>query len=102
MHLSARRGRQKFCTAHLRKIFFKCVFLYICLSIQPVFFVYSVVPGHFKINDKTGEIFTARPLDYENLTSYVVKVRADSLDMVQANKNVTSRSKTGDFGGGEV
>uniref|UniRef100_A0A667ZRQ7 Protocadherin-related 15a n=1 Tax=Myripristis murdjan TaxID=586833 RepID=A0A667ZRQ7_9TELE len=63
--------------------------------------VYSIMAGnelgmwcHFKINDKTGEIFTDHLLDYENLTSYILKVRADSLDMVQANKNVTSRSNT--------
>lgn len=53
----------------------------------------SVLPGHFQINNKTGVIFTAKPLDYENVTSYVLRVQADSMEVVMSNLRVPSRSK---------
>lgn len=53
----------------------------------------SVLPGHFQINNKTGVISTAKRLDYENVTSYVLRVQADSMEVVMSNLRVPSRSK---------
>lgn len=49
--------------------------------------------GHFQVNNKTGVISTAKPLDYENVTSYVLRVQADSMVIVLSNLRVPSKSK---------
>uniref|UniRef100_A0A8C7YTH6 Protocadherin-15 n=1 Tax=Oryzias sinensis TaxID=183150 RepID=A0A8C7YTH6_9TELE len=53
---------------------------------------YSIVGGnelgHFKVNNRTGVISTAKPLDYENVTSYILRVQADSLVVVMSNLRV--------------
>uniref|UniRef100_A0A8C4YVW9 Protocadherin-related 15a n=1 Tax=Gadus morhua TaxID=8049 RepID=A0A8C4YVW9_GADMO len=57
---------------------------------------YSIVSGnergHFMVNNLTGVIYTARMLDYETLTSYVLRVQADSMLVVMANFRVPSKS----------
>ncbi|TNN81781.1 Protocadherin-15 [Liparis tanakae] len=59
---------------------------------------YSIVSGnergHFRVNNKTGVISTAKPLDYENVTSYILRVQADSMLVVMFNLRVPSKSKT--------
>lgn len=52
-----------------------------------------LVPGHFQVNNKTGVISTAKPLDYENVTTYVLRVQADSMLVVMSNLRVPSKSK---------
>uniref|UniRef100_A0A671GCF7 Protocadherin-15 n=1 Tax=Rhinolophus ferrumequinum TaxID=59479 RepID=A0A671GCF7_RHIFE len=60
--------------------------------------VYSIVSGneedHFGINNITGVIYVNAPLDYETKTSYVLRVQADSLEVVLANLRVPSKSNT--------
>lgn len=41
----------------------------------------------------TGVISTAKLLDYENVTSYVLRVQADSMLVVMSNLRVPSKSK---------
>uniref|UniRef100_A0A3B4AH28 Cadherin domain-containing protein n=1 Tax=Periophthalmus magnuspinnatus TaxID=409849 RepID=A0A3B4AH28_9GOBI len=59
---------------------------------------YSIVDGNergdFKVNNMTGVIYTAKPLDYENVTSYVLRVQADSMIVVMSNLRVPSKSNT--------
>uniref|UniRef100_A0A3P8WDW9 Protocadherin-15 n=1 Tax=Cynoglossus semilaevis TaxID=244447 RepID=A0A3P8WDW9_CYNSE len=59
---------------------------------------YSIVEGnelgHFRVNNRTGVISTAKPLDYENVTSYVLRVQADSMVVVMAKLRVPSKSNT--------
>ncbi|XP_041645580.1 protocadherin-15a [Cheilinus undulatus] len=59
---------------------------------------YSIVAGnelgHFEVNNKTGVISTAEPLDYENVTSYVLRVQADSMVVVMSNLRVPSKTNT--------
>ncbi|XP_037637635.1 protocadherin-15-like isoform X7 [Sebastes umbrosus] len=59
---------------------------------------YSIVAGnelgHFQVNNKTGVISTAKPLDYENVTSYVLRVQADSMVIVLSNLRVPSKTNT--------
>uniref|UniRef100_A0A3P9PK52 Protocadherin-15 n=1 Tax=Poecilia reticulata TaxID=8081 RepID=A0A3P9PK52_POERE len=59
---------------------------------------YSIVGGnelgHFKVDSSTGVISIARPLDYENITSYVLRVQADSLGVVMSNLRVPSKTNT--------
>lgn len=45
------------------------------------------------MNNMTGVISTAKPLDYENVTSYVLRVQADSMLVVMSNLRVPSKSK---------
>eukprot|EP00064_Thunnus_orientalis_P000719 superscaffoldBa00000039_g720 len=58
---------------------------------------YSIVGGnelgHFQVNNRTGVISTAKPLDYENVTSYILRVQADSMLVVMSNLRVPSKSK---------
>lgn len=63
--------------------------------IFPPFHVHPLclVPGHFQVNNKTGVISTAKPLDYENVTTYVLRVQADSMLVVMSNLRVPSKSK---------
>ncbi|XP_007942209.1 protocadherin-15 [Orycteropus afer afer] len=60
--------------------------------------VYSIVSGNeegaFEINNITGVIYVNAPLDYETKTSYVLRVQADSLEVVLANLRVPSKSNT--------
>ncbi|XP_072246982.1 protocadherin-15-like [Leuresthes tenuis] len=59
---------------------------------------YSIVAGnelgHFKVNNSTGVISTAKPLDYENVTSYILRVQADSMLVVMSNLRVPSKTNT--------
>uniref|UniRef100_A0A3B5L928 Cadherin domain-containing protein n=1 Tax=Xiphophorus couchianus TaxID=32473 RepID=A0A3B5L928_9TELE len=60
--------------------------------------VYSIVEGNeggvFLLNKTTGEISTAKPLDYETNSSYVLKVEADSMRVVSSNLRAPSKSNT--------
>lgn len=49
--------------------------------------------GQFRVNNRTGIIYTNKSLDYEKVTSYVLRVQADSLDIILANLRVPSKSK---------
>ncbi|MEQ2275206.1 Protocadherin-15 [Xenotaenia resolanae] len=59
---------------------------------------YSIVGGNeqgrFKVNNSTGVIYIAQPLDYENVTSYILRVQADSLGVVMSNLRVPSKTNT--------
>ncbi|XP_042288749.1 protocadherin-15-like isoform X6 [Thunnus maccoyii] len=59
---------------------------------------YSIVGGnelgHFQVNNRTGVISTAKPLDYENVTSYILRVQADSMLVVMSNLRVPSKTNT--------
>ncbi|XP_070833158.1 protocadherin-15-like [Chaetodon trifascialis] len=59
---------------------------------------YSIVAGnelgHFQVNSSTGVISTAKPLDYENVTTYVLRVQADSMVVVMSNLRVPSKTNT--------
>ncbi|KAJ8361612.1 hypothetical protein SKAU_G00181370, partial [Synaphobranchus kaupii] len=50
--------------------------------------------GHFAVNNATGVISTAKPLDYENITEYVLRVQADSMAVVMSNLRVPSKTNT--------
>uniref|UniRef100_A0A8C9RAN5 Protocadherin related 15 n=1 Tax=Scleropages formosus TaxID=113540 RepID=A0A8C9RAN5_SCLFO len=60
--------------------------------------VYSIVSGNegadFRINNRSGVIYTAKQLDYESVTSYVLRVQADSLTLVMSNLRVPSKTNT--------
>ncbi|NXQ45530.1 PCD15 protein, partial [Catharus fuscescens] len=60
--------------------------------------VYSIVSGNeedvFAINNKTGVISVKKPLDYERVQSYELRVQADSLQVVRSNLRVPSKSNT--------
>lgn len=50
-------------------------------------------PGAFTLNETTGVISSAKPLDYETNSSYVLKVEADSMRVVSSNLRAPSKSK---------
>ncbi|NXD15185.1 PCD15 protein, partial [Nothocercus nigrocapillus] len=60
--------------------------------------VYSIVSGNeedvFAINNQTGVISVKKPLDYERVNSYELRVQADSLQVVRSNLRVPSKSNT--------
>ncbi|NWZ13071.1 PCD15 protein, partial [Agelaius phoeniceus] len=60
--------------------------------------VYSIVSGNeedvFAINNRTGVISLKKPLDYERVQSYELRVQADSLQVVRSNLRVPSKSNT--------
>ncbi|XP_051655566.1 protocadherin-15 isoform X4 [Manacus candei] len=60
--------------------------------------VYSIVSGNeedvFAINNRTGVISIKKALDYESVTSYELRVQADSLQVVRSNLRVPSKSNT--------
>ncbi|NWZ92080.1 PCD15 protein, partial [Nesospiza acunhae] len=60
--------------------------------------VYSIVAGNeedvFAINNRTGVISVKKPLDYERVQSYELRVQADSLQVVRSNLRVPSKSNT--------
>ncbi|XP_073722817.1 protocadherin-15b isoform X2 [Misgurnus anguillicaudatus] len=60
--------------------------------------VYSITEGNeggeFIVNNITGVISTAKPLDYEINSSYVLRVEADSIRVVSSNLRAPSKSNT--------
>uniref|UniRef100_A0A7M4ERU1 Protocadherin-15 n=1 Tax=Crocodylus porosus TaxID=8502 RepID=A0A7M4ERU1_CROPO len=60
--------------------------------------IYSIVSGNaddvFDMNERTGEITVKKPLDYESVKSYELRVQADSLEVVRSNLRVPSKSNT--------
>ncbi|CAK6979421.1 LOW QUALITY PROTEIN: protocadherin-15-like, partial [Scomber scombrus] len=60
--------------------------------------VYSIVEGNeggmFTLNETTGVISSAKPLDYEANSSYVLKVEADSMRVVSSNLRAPSKTNT--------
>ncbi|XP_077481795.1 protocadherin-15b [Stigmatopora argus] len=60
--------------------------------------VYSIVEGNqggmFALDNKTGLISTAKVLDYEANSSFILKVEADSMKVVSSNLRVPSKSNT--------
>uniref|UniRef100_H9GAU8 Protocadherin-15 n=1 Tax=Anolis carolinensis TaxID=28377 RepID=H9GAU8_ANOCA len=60
--------------------------------------VYSIVSGNengvFAINNRTGVISIKKPLDYETVKNYLLRVQADSLQVVRSNLPVPSKSNT--------
>lgn len=50
-------------------------------------------PGEFTLNETTGLVSIARGLDYENSSSFVLKVEADSIQVVSSNFRVPSKSE---------
>ncbi|NWV16200.1 PCD15 protein, partial [Origma solitaria] len=60
--------------------------------------VYSIVSGNgedvFAIHNRTGVISVKKPLDYERVQSYELRVQADSLQVVRSNLRVPSKSNT--------
>ncbi|XP_035387701.1 protocadherin-15a isoform X3 [Electrophorus electricus] len=59
---------------------------------------YSIVGGNekgvFRVDNRTGMIYTAKPLDYETVVSYELRVQADPLALVLANLRVPSKTNT--------
>ncbi|XP_046872443.1 protocadherin-15b, partial [Hypomesus transpacificus] len=60
--------------------------------------IYSIVEGNkggeFAVNNSTGVISTARPLDYERNSSFILKVEADSMRVVASNQRAPSKANT--------
>ncbi|XP_053305911.1 uncharacterized protein LOC128468247 [Spea bombifrons] len=60
--------------------------------------VYSIVSGNdqgmFAIDNSTGVISVIKPLDYENTTSYELRIQADSMQVVRFNLRAASKSNT--------
>uniref|UniRef100_A0A672K407 Protocadherin-15-like n=1 Tax=Sinocyclocheilus grahami TaxID=75366 RepID=A0A672K407_SINGR len=59
--------------------------------------VYSIIEGNegeFIVNNITGVISTAKPLDYESNSSYVIRVEADSMRVASSNLRAPSKSNT--------
>ncbi|KAL7869827.1 hypothetical protein AOLI_G00138150 [Acnodon oligacanthus] len=60
--------------------------------------VYSIIEGNeggeFTLNNNTGIISTAKTLDYESNSSYVLRVEADSMRVVSSNLRAPSKSNT--------
>uniref|UniRef100_A0A8C2DPM6 Protocadherin-15 n=1 Tax=Cyprinus carpio TaxID=7962 RepID=A0A8C2DPM6_CYPCA len=58
--------------------------------------VYSIIEGNeggeFVVNNITGVISTAKPLDYESNSSYVLRVEADSMRVVSSNLRAPSKN----------
>ncbi len=52
-----------------------------------------VATGEFVVNNITGVISTAKPLDYESNSSYVLRVEADSMRVVSSNLRAPSKSE---------
>uniref|UniRef100_H3DNK1 Protocadherin-15 n=1 Tax=Tetraodon nigroviridis TaxID=99883 RepID=H3DNK1_TETNG len=60
--------------------------------------IYSIVEGNeggeFTLNETTGVVSTARGLDYESSSSFVLKVEADSIAVASSNLRVPSKTNT--------
>lgn len=54
-------------------------------------------PGEFTLNETTGVVSTARGLDYESRSSFVLKVEADSIAVASSNLRVPSKSESNPF-----
>ncbi|TMS22380.1 Protocadherin-15 [Larimichthys crocea] len=58
--------------------------------------IYSIIEGNeggvFILNETTGMISTAMPLDYEANSSFVLKVEADSMKVVSSNLRAPSKT----------
>lgn len=52
-----------------------------------------LLPGVFALNETTGVISTARPLDYEANSSFILKVEADSMRVASSNFRAPSKSE---------
>lgn len=52
-----------------------------------------LLPGMFALNETTGVISTARPLDYEANSSFILKVEADSMRVASSNFRAPSKSE---------
>uniref|UniRef100_A0AAY4C2G2 Cadherin domain-containing protein n=1 Tax=Denticeps clupeoides TaxID=299321 RepID=A0AAY4C2G2_9TELE len=55
---------------------------------------YSIVGGNDDGDNRTGVIYTAKLLDYEEVTSYVLRVQADPLAIILANLRTPSKTNT--------
>ncbi|XP_068611043.1 protocadherin-15-like [Brachionichthys hirsutus] len=60
--------------------------------------IYSIIEGNeggvFVLNETTGLISTAKPLDYEANSSFVLKVEADSMGVVSSHLRAPSKTNT--------
>ncbi|XP_066474848.1 protocadherin-15 isoform X2 [Tiliqua scincoides] len=60
--------------------------------------IYSIVSGNedgvFAIHNRTGVISVKKSLDYETVKNYLLRVQADSLNVVRSNLPVPSKSNT--------
>ncbi|KAM9462144.1 protocadherin-15-like [Clarias gariepinus] len=60
--------------------------------------VYSIIEGNeggvFSLNNQTGEISTAKLLDFESNNSYVLRVEADSMRVISSNLRAPAKSNT--------
>ncbi|XP_051968339.1 protocadherin-15b [Xyrauchen texanus] len=60
--------------------------------------VYSIIEGNdggeFVVNNITGVICTAKPLDYETNSGYILRVEADSTRVVSSNLRAPTKSNT--------
>ncbi|XP_053270320.1 protocadherin-15 [Pleuronectes platessa] len=60
--------------------------------------VYSIIEGNeggvFALNETTGVISTAKPLDYEANSSFVLKVEADSMRVGSSNLRAPAKTNT--------
>lgn len=60
--------------------------------------VYTIISGNdqgaFAIDNITGVITVVKPLDYENTTSYELRIQADSMHVARYNLRATSKSNT--------
>ncbi|GAA6083957.1 protocadherin-15 [Tachysurus ichikawai] len=60
--------------------------------------VYSIIEGNeggdFSLNNQTGVIYTAKPLDFENNNSYILRVEADSMRVISSNLRAPAKSNT--------
>ncbi|KAG9484975.1 hypothetical protein GDO78_008203 [Eleutherodactylus coqui] len=60
--------------------------------------VYSIISGNdqgiFAIDNITGVISVIKPLDYENTTSYELRIQADSMQVARFNLRAASKSNT--------
>ncbi|XP_053094752.1 protocadherin-15b isoform X4 [Pangasianodon hypophthalmus] len=60
--------------------------------------VYSIIEGNeggeFSLNNQTGVISTAKPLDFESNNSYVLRVEADSMRVISSNLRAPAKSNT--------
>uniref|UniRef100_A0AAY4D0F9 Protocadherin-15 n=1 Tax=Denticeps clupeoides TaxID=299321 RepID=A0AAY4D0F9_9TELE len=56
--------------------------------------VYCIMEGEFAVNNRTGVITTAKTLDFEANSSYVLRVEADSMRVAASNLRAPSKSNT--------
>ncbi|XP_060747515.1 protocadherin-15b [Tachysurus vachellii] len=60
--------------------------------------VYSIIEGNeggdFSLNNQTGEIYTAKHLDFEKNNSYMLRVEANSMRVISSNLRAPAKSNT--------